>query len=92
MMIYICEGNDREKLDWFKTINIAGEQLANQELRNAMYTGRWLYETKRNLSEMRKKISDGANAGGSHHSVEQGRKNNSGKLPDALRRMQPTEK
>ncbi|WP_296322141.1 DUF262 domain-containing protein [Treponema sp. UBA3813] len=51
LMIYICEGNDREKLDWFKTINIAGEQLTNQELRNAMYTGEWLYEAKRYFSK-----------------------------------------
>jgi hypothetical protein len=26
-MVYFCEGNDKEKLDWFKTINIAGEKL-----------------------------------------------------------------
>jgi len=39
LMIYICEGNDKEKLDWFKTINIAGEKLYDQELRNAIYTG-----------------------------------------------------
>ena len=39
LMIYICEGTDKEKLDWFKIINIAGEQLTNQELRNAVYTG-----------------------------------------------------
>ena len=32
-MIYICEGNDKEKLNQFKTINIAGEQLTTQELR-----------------------------------------------------------
>ena len=51
LMIYICEGNDREKLDWFKTINIAGEKLTNQELRNAMYTGEWLTEAKRYFSK-----------------------------------------
>lgn len=38
LMVYFCEGNDREKLDWFKTINIAGEKLTDQELRNAVYT------------------------------------------------------
>ena len=37
LMIYICEGNDKEKLDWFKIINIAGEELTAQELRNAIY-------------------------------------------------------
>ena len=51
LMVYICEGNDREKLDWFKTINIAGERLTDQELRNAMYTGEWLYEAKRYFSK-----------------------------------------
>lgn len=51
LMIYICEGNDKEKLDWFKTINIAGEQLTNQELRNAIYTGEWLTEAKKYFSK-----------------------------------------
>lgn len=46
LMIYLCEGNDTEKLDWFKTINIAGEELSPQELRNAVYTGRWLTHAK----------------------------------------------
>lgn len=51
LMIYICEGNDKEKLDWFKTINIAGEQLTAQELRNAIYTGEWLTEAKKYFSK-----------------------------------------
>ena len=51
LMIYICEGNDKEKLDWFKTINIAGEKLTDQELRNATYTGPWLTEAKRYFSK-----------------------------------------
>jgi uncharacterized protein with ParB-like and HNH nuclease domain len=38
LMVYFCEGTDKEKLDWFKTINIAGEKLTDQELRNAVYT------------------------------------------------------
>jgi hypothetical protein len=29
-MVYICDGNDKEKLDWFRTINIAGEKLTDQ--------------------------------------------------------------
>jgi len=32
-MVYFCEGNDKEKLDWFKIINIAGVRLTEQELR-----------------------------------------------------------
>jgi len=46
LMVYFCEGNDREKLDWFKIINIAGEKLTDQELRNAVYTGPWLTSAK----------------------------------------------
>ena len=45
-MIYICKGNDKEKLDWFKIINIAGIQLKEQELRNAVYAGEWLRTPK----------------------------------------------
>lgn len=51
LMIYICRGNDREKLDWFKIINIAGERLTNQELRNAIYTGEWLTNAKAYFSK-----------------------------------------
>ena len=51
LMIYICEGTDKEKLDWFKIINIAGEQLTAHELRNAIYTGEWLTEAKKYFSK-----------------------------------------
>lgn len=51
LMIYFCEGNDKEKLDWFKTINIAGERLTDQELRNAVYTGSWLSDAKLKFSK-----------------------------------------
>jgi hypothetical protein len=47
LSVYVCEGNEGEKLDWFKIINIAGEKLTNQELRNAIYTGSWLADAKR---------------------------------------------
>lgn len=46
VMVYFCEGNDKEKLDWFRIINIAGEKLTEQELRNATYTGAWLTSAK----------------------------------------------
>lgn len=46
LMVYVCTGTDLEKLEWFKTINIAGEKLNNQELRNAIYTGAWLDDAK----------------------------------------------
>jgi len=51
LMIYFCEGTDSEKLDWFKIINISGEKLTDQELRNAIYTGEWLTDAKRHFSK-----------------------------------------
>lgn len=51
LMIYHCEGKDKEKLDWFKIINIAGEKLTDQELRNAVYTGPWLTDAKLKFSK-----------------------------------------
>nr|WP_314807230.1 DUF262 domain-containing protein [uncultured Selenomonas sp.] len=51
LMIYICEGTDKEKLDWFKIINIASMELTAQELRNAIYTGEWLMEAKKYFSK-----------------------------------------
>ena len=50
LTIYICEGEEREKLKWFEVVNTAGEQLNAQERRNAQYTGKWLYEAKRRFS------------------------------------------
>jgi len=51
LMIYFCEGTDKEKLDWFEIINIAGERLTPQELRNAVYTGTWLSDAKLKFSK-----------------------------------------
>ena len=51
LMIYVCEGTDSEKLDWFRTINIAGEKLMDQELRNAVYAGPWVSDAKRYFSK-----------------------------------------
>jgi HNH endonuclease/Protein of unknown function DUF262 len=51
LMIYLCEGTDSEKLEWFKTINIAGEKLTDQELRNAVYAGSWVSDAKRYFSK-----------------------------------------
>ena len=50
LMIYVCSGTDSEKLEWFKTINIAGKELTTQELRNAVYAGTWLSDAKRYFS------------------------------------------
>jgi len=51
LMIYHCEGEEKEKLDWFKIINIAGMELTDQELRNAVYTGSWLSDAKLKFSK-----------------------------------------
>ncbi|MCK9338312.1 MAG: DUF262 domain-containing protein [Arcobacteraceae bacterium] len=51
LMVYLCEGDDSEKLDWFETINIAGLKLSDQELRNAIYTGPWLSDAKKYFSK-----------------------------------------
>ncbi len=39
LLIYECEGTESEIKEWFKTINIAGVPLNNQELLNAVYSG-----------------------------------------------------
>ena len=52
-MIYFCSGADSERLEWFKTINIAGEELTDQELRNAVYAGPWTADAKRYFSKTR---------------------------------------
>ena len=51
LMVYFCEGTDKEKLDWFKTVNIAGVKLTDQELRNTVYTGTWLTSAKKYFSK-----------------------------------------
>ena len=51
LMVYLCSGTDSEKLEWFKTINIAGEKLTDQELRNAVYSGSWVSDAKRYFSK-----------------------------------------
>lgn len=51
LMVYRCTGDDSEKLDWFRTINIAGEELTDQELRNAVYAGSWVSDAKKVFSK-----------------------------------------
>lgn len=50
LQVYVCEGSASEKLAWFRIINIAGEKLTGQELRNAVYAGPWVSDAKRNFS------------------------------------------
>lgn len=51
LTVYVCEGPESEKLEWFRTINIAGEKLTEQELLNAVYTGPWLSSAKTYFSK-----------------------------------------
>ncbi|MBR1515322.1 MAG: DUF262 domain-containing protein [Paludibacteraceae bacterium] len=51
LQVYICEGTDEEKLKWFQRINIAGEKLKEQEIRNAIYSGSWVTQAKRRFSK-----------------------------------------
>lgn len=51
LQVYFCEGSESEKLSWFKTINIAGERLTNQEIRNAVFAGTWTAEAKKIFSK-----------------------------------------
>ena len=39
LLIYECEGTESEIKEWFRTINISGVPLTNQELLNAVYSG-----------------------------------------------------
>lgn len=51
LMVYICRGTASEKLAWFRTINIAGERLTEQELLNAVYCGPFVADAKRLFSK-----------------------------------------
>ena len=51
LTIYVCTGSASEKLDWFRTINIAGAELTEQELRNAVYAGSFTAAAKKKFSK-----------------------------------------
>ncbi len=51
LTVYFCSGTDSEKLAWFETINIAGEVLTAQELKNATFSGPWVTDAKRYFSK-----------------------------------------
>lgn len=46
LTVYYCEGTEVEKMDWFKIINVAGIELTEQEIRNALYHSPWLTDAK----------------------------------------------
>ena len=51
LTVYVCEGEHSEKLEWFKTINIAGKPLYEQEILNAVYAGPFVSDAKRHFSK-----------------------------------------
>ncbi|MCF0187211.1 MAG: DUF262 domain-containing protein, partial [Bacteroidaceae bacterium] len=52
LQVYICRnGSESERIKWFETINIAGERLMPQEIRNAIYSGSWVEAMKRKFSK-----------------------------------------
>ena len=50
LLIYECEGTESEIKEWFKTINIAGVPLKNQELLNAIFSGPFVTRCKEEFS------------------------------------------
>lgn len=51
LTVYVCEGEASEKLEWFRTINIAGKPLNEQEINNAVYAGPFVSDAKRHFSK-----------------------------------------
>lgn len=49
--IYVCEGEASEKLEWFRTINIAGKPLNEQEINNAIFAGPFVSDAKKHFSK-----------------------------------------
>jgi hypothetical protein len=50
LLIYECEGTESEIKEWFKTINIVGVPLNEQELFNAIYSGPFVTLAKAEFS------------------------------------------
>ena len=46
LTVYVCEGTETEIKEWFRTINIAGVPLVEQELLNAIYSGPFVTAAK----------------------------------------------
>ena len=51
LTVYFCRGDEDEKLAWFQVVNIAGEELYEQEIRNAVYAGRFVNEARAYFSQ-----------------------------------------
>lgn len=53
LLVYQCQGTEREIKEWFKVINIAGVPLNEQELLNAVYSGPFVTAAKAEFSNSR---------------------------------------
>lgn len=51
LTVYVCKGKPSEKLEWFKTINIYGKPLKEQEINNAVYAGPFVSDAKKHFSK-----------------------------------------
>lgn len=50
-VIYVCEGTEEEVLEWFKIVNLVGERLTPQEIRNAIYSSPWVTAARKYFSK-----------------------------------------
>ncbi|WP_430791719.1 GmrSD restriction endonuclease domain-containing protein [Actinoplanes sp. G11-F43] len=53
LLVYHCQGTEKEIKEWFKTINIAGVPLNAQEMLNAIYSGPFVTKAKAEYSNSR---------------------------------------
>jgi hypothetical protein len=50
LLVYECQGAEKEIREWFETVNIAGVPLNRQELLNAVYSGPFITKAKAEFS------------------------------------------
>jgi hypothetical protein len=50
LLVYECEGTEKEIKEWFQTINIVGVPLNKQELLNSIYSGPFVTKAKAEFS------------------------------------------
>jgi 5-methylcytosine-specific restriction endonuclease McrA len=62
LLIYICEGEESEIKEWFRTINIVGIPLNKQELLNAIYSGPFVTRCKEQFSKSNNPMNQKWNA------------------------------
>lgn len=78
LQVYEITGTHEDVIHWFRTINIPGMELTEQELRNSVYTGTWLNSAKEYFSRV------GAGADSMYKHLTGGETNRQGILEIAL--------